>query len=72
MRILSANHTMSTALSGDLLQGVSRVVWCVTMLETVFAESEALSQGKSVVAPLDRVKILFQASNPDFQKYAGA
>ncbi|KAF9453959.1 coenzyme A transporter [Macrolepiota fuliginosa MF-IS2] len=27
---------------------------------------------KSVVAPLDRVKILFQASNPDFQKYAGS
>ncbi|KAJ3569834.1 hypothetical protein NP233_g4794 [Leucocoprinus birnbaumii] len=26
---------------------------------------------KSVVAPLDRVKILFQASNPEFQKYAG-
>ncbi|KAI0706974.1 mitochondrial carrier domain-containing protein [Earliella scabrosa] len=26
---------------------------------------------KTVVAPLDRVKILFQASNPDFHKYAG-
>ena len=26
---------------------------------------------KTVVAPLDRVKILFQASNPQFQKYAG-
>ena len=25
-----------------------------------------------MVAPLDRVKILFQTSNPDFQKYAGA
>lgn len=28
-------------------------------------------QAKTVVAPLDRVKILFQASNPDFQKYTG-
>jgi len=27
---------------------------------------------KTVVAPLDRVKILFQASNPDFQKYTGS
>ncbi|KAN0115740.1 Mitochondrial carrier domain containing protein [Russula decolorans] len=26
---------------------------------------------KTVVAPLDRVKILFQASNPEYQKYAG-
>ena len=25
-----------------------------------------------MVAPLDRVKILFQASNPEFRKYAGA
>ncbi|PLN79133.1 mitochondrial carrier protein [Aspergillus taichungensis] len=27
---------------------------------------------KSVVAPLDRVKILFQASNPQFAKYSGS
>ena len=29
-------------------------------------------QAKSVVAPLDRVKILFQASNPQFAKYSGS
>ncbi|CCL98620.1 uncharacterized protein FIBRA_00622 [Fibroporia radiculosa] len=27
---------------------------------------------KTVIAPLDRVKILIQASNPDFRKYAGS
>ncbi|KZT30037.1 mitochondrial carrier [Neolentinus lepideus HHB14362 ss-1] len=27
---------------------------------------------KTAVAPLDRVKILFQTSNPDFQKYTGS
>lgn len=30
------------------------------------------SQAKTLVAPLDRVKILFQASNPQFAKYAGS
>ncbi|RIB04349.1 mitochondrial carrier domain-containing protein [Gigaspora rosea] len=29
-------------------------------------------KAKTVIAPLDRVKILFQSSNPQFQKYAGS
>ncbi|KAK9471376.1 mitochondrial carrier domain-containing protein [Dipodascopsis tothii] len=28
--------------------------------------------GKSLIAPLDRVKILFQTSSPEFRKYSGA
>lgn len=32
----------------------------------------ATCQAKTVVAPLDRVKILFQASNPQFAKYTGS
>lgn len=34
--------------------------------------SSSYYQAKTVVAPLDRVKILFQASNPQFAKYAGS
>ena len=30
------------------------------------------SQAKTIVGPLDRVKILFQASNPQFAKYSGS
>ncbi|KAF8944400.1 hypothetical protein BGZ47_004299 [Haplosporangium gracile] len=38
---------------------------------TMFAGGIAGITAKTVVAPLDRVKILFQASNPQFEKYAG-
>ncbi|KAF9907183.1 hypothetical protein EC991_011246 [Linnemannia zychae] len=38
---------------------------------TMFAGGIAGITAKTAVAPLDRVKILFQASNPQFEKYAG-
>lgn len=36
------------------------------------SQTDRASQAKTVVGPLDRVKILFQASNPQFQKYTGS
>ncbi|KAL0956233.1 hypothetical protein HGRIS_002389 [Hohenbuehelia grisea] len=41
------------------------------ILKSGLAGGVAGCVAKTVVAPLDRVKILFQASNPEFQKYAG-
>ncbi|KAF9182109.1 hypothetical protein BGZ51_004952 [Haplosporangium sp. Z 767] len=41
------------------------------ILRTMFAGGIAGITAKSAIAPLDRVKILFQASNPQFEKYAG-
>lgn len=34
--------------------------------------TDMITQAKTVVGPLDRVKILFQASNPQFAKYTGS
>ncbi|GAM85004.1 hypothetical protein ANO11243_030070 [Dothideomycetidae sp. 11243] len=39
---------------------------------TMLAGGLAGCAAKTVVGPLDRVKILFQASNPQFQKYTGS
>ncbi|KAF2461148.1 mitochondrial carrier domain-containing protein [Lineolata rhizophorae] len=42
------------------------------MVKSGIAGGLAGCAAKTVVGPLDRVKILFQASNPQFQKYAGS
>lgn len=42
------------------------------LLRTGFAGGLAGCAAKTVVGPLDRVKILFQASNPQFAKYTGS
>lgn len=39
---------------------------------TTIADHRFDKKAKTVVAPLDRVKILFQASNPQFAKYTGS
>ncbi|KAG8762834.1 hypothetical protein FRC11_007551 [Ceratobasidium sp. 423] len=41
------------------------------IIRTGIAGGTAGCIAKTVVAPLDRVKILFQTSNPNFQKYSG-
>jgi solute carrier family 25 (mitochondrial carrier protein), member 16 len=56
---------------------VSQAVWLVAQYVHVLRSNECkfadiLRQAKTVVAPLDRVKILFQTSNPQFAKYSGS
>ncbi|KAF9350395.1 hypothetical protein BGX26_011417 [Mortierella sp. AD094] len=41
------------------------------VVRTMIAGGIAGTAAKTAIAPLDRVKILFQASNPQFEKYAG-
>ncbi|KAG8690667.1 hypothetical protein FRC09_011895, partial [Ceratobasidium sp. 395] len=40
------------------------------IIRTGIAGGTAGCIAKTVVAPLDRVKILFQTSNPEFRKYS--
>ena len=69
MVFLKIGETYTTSHARVSLGGLP-VAWCV-FLRSSFLSILMCYQAKTVVAPLDRVKILFQASNPDFQKYAG-
>ena len=51
---------------------VSQVVLYVVIQAFCTRTLTVVDQAKTMVAPLDRVKILFQASNPQFQKYTGS
>ncbi|SPO24197.1 probable LEU5 - mitochondrial coenzyme A transporter- member of the mitochondrial carrier (MCF) family [Ustilago trichophora] len=59
--------TVVTSVLGDKSDKTS---WNY-VLRSGFAGGIAGCVAKSAIAPLDRVKILFQAQNPEFQKYSG-
>jgi solute carrier family 25 (mitochondrial carrier protein), member 16 len=64
----SLHYIIRSGLAGGVAGCVVRLS---TLYSIIFPALLLQPQAKTVVAPLDRVKILFQASNPDFQKYAG-
>ncbi|KAJ5166043.1 Mitochondrial carrier protein LEU5 [Penicillium capsulatum] len=69
-RPIAANVTLDTSKNGEKKPVQKRSLDYV--LRSGLAGGLAGCAGKTVVAPLDRVKILFQASNPQFAKYTGS
>lgn len=63
----SLHYIIRSGLAGGVAGCVVSFHWPIGPRSSLMS----LGQAKTVVAPLDRVKILFQASNPEFQKYAG-
>ena len=71
----SAVSTMRGGRASQEAWLVARYVNCLPpqptcLLHTRVADTRA--QAKTIVAPLDRVKILFQSHNPQFVKYSGS
>lgn len=68
--IPSSAATSSTSVTSILGDTSDKTSWNY-VLRSGFAGGIAGCVAKSAIAPLDRVKILFQAQNPEFQKYSG-
>lgn len=62
--------TASNTATSILGESSDKTSWNY-VLRSGFAGGIAGCVAKSAIAPLDRVKILFQAQNPEFQKYSG-
>jgi solute carrier family 25 (mitochondrial carrier protein), member 16 len=65
----SIGYVARELLAGGIAGSVVRLEF-IGLSFTIFIVFICI-QAKTVVAPFDRVKILFQASNPQFLKYAG-
>lgn len=68
-RRLADPKLTNVVLSSGVAGGIAGCV--VSLLRPLGLPQADLYQAKTAIAPLDRVKILFQTSNPEFQKYAG-
>ncbi|XHG04322.1 hypothetical protein AWENTII_007597 [Aspergillus wentii] len=75
---MAIDATHATSQSGHDEQGAHKQIKPLKKRSVDYVLKSGLAGGlagcaaKTVVAPLDRVKILFQASNPQFAKYTGS
>ncbi|SNX86442.1 probable LEU5 - mitochondrial coenzyme A transporter- member of the mitochondrial carrier (MCF) family [Melanopsichium pennsylvanicum] len=65
-----SSSSSATAKASILGETSDKTSWNY-VLRSGFAGGIAGCVAKSAIAPMDRVKILFQAQNPEFQKYSG-
>ena len=65
-------HNLDYVLRSGLAGGLAGCAVSPPLSRSTKPVLKPSSQAKTVVGPLDRVKILFQASNPQFAKYSGS